>query len=206
MQEAVHPRDGGGHQIPLLPVKADVAPLLLLPAQMRDARKQHAAGAARRVIDGFARLRFQHLGHQMDDSAVGVELGGSVAGIVRELLDEVFVALAKFVFGQIGNRELKATEMLNQVAQHRVGQAILVRPLRVAEDAIELVGIRRLNGPHRRLQRPAHIVRRLPHITPMRVLRNLEAVVLRVRGEIGIATGLLQRQLASPHRRRRRGA
>ena len=51
----------------------------------------------------LARLRLEHLGHQMDDRAVGVELGGGVAGVVGELLDQVLVALAELVLGQIGD-------------------------------------------------------------------------------------------------------
>ena len=80
VEEAVHPGNRRGHQVPLLTVEADVAPLLALSAQMGDAGEQHAAGAAGRVVDGLARLRLEHLGHQMDNRAVGVELGGGVAG------------------------------------------------------------------------------------------------------------------------------
>ena len=104
VQKAVHPGDGGRHQVPLLPVEADVAPLLALPAQVRDAGEQHAAGAAGGVVDGLAWLRLEHLGHQMDNGAVGVELGSGVAGVVGKFLDEVFVALAEFVLGQVGER------------------------------------------------------------------------------------------------------
>ena len=92
VEEAVHPGDGRGHQVALLAVEADVAPFLALAAQMRDAGEQHAAGAAGGVVDGLARLRLEHLGHQVDDGAVGVELGGGVAGVVGELLDQVLVA------------------------------------------------------------------------------------------------------------------
>ena len=54
VEEAVHPGDGGGHQVALLPVEADVAPLLALPAQVGDAGEQHAAGAAGGVVDGLS--------------------------------------------------------------------------------------------------------------------------------------------------------
>ena len=103
VQEAVHPGDGGGHQVPLLAVEADVAPLLALPAQVRDGGEQHAAGAAGGVVDALAWLRLEHLGHQVDDGAVGVELGGGVAGVVGEFLDEILVALAQLVLGQVGD-------------------------------------------------------------------------------------------------------
>ena len=60
---------------------------------------------------------------------------------------------------------------------------------------IEFVRISFLNCPHCRLERLADIIRRLPHLKPVRLLRNLKAVILRVRGEIRIAAGLFQRQL-----------
>ena len=152
VEEAVHPGDGGGHEVPLLAVEPDVAPFLALPAQMGDAGEQHAAGAAGGVVDGLARLRLEHLGHQVDDGAVGVELGGGVAGVVGELLDQVLVALAQLVLGQVGDGEFERGEVLDQVAQHGVGQAVLVGPLRVAEDAVELVRVGGLDGPHGRLE------------------------------------------------------
>ena len=36
----------------------------------------------------------------MDDCAVGIELSGSMAGVISKFLDEVFVALAQFVLGE----------------------------------------------------------------------------------------------------------
>src|SRR5665647_3765113 len=80
-----------------------------------------AAGTTGGVIGGFARLRLQHLCHEMDDGAVGVELGGGVAGVVGELLDQVFVALAQFVLGQLGDGEVECAEVLDEVTQHGVG-------------------------------------------------------------------------------------
>ena len=102
----------------------------------------------------LAGLRLEHLGHQVDDGAVGVELGGGVAGVVGELLDQVFVALAQLVLGQVGDGEFQRAEVLDQVAQHGVGEAVLVGPLRVAEDAVELVGVGGLDGAHGGLQAP----------------------------------------------------
>ena len=148
VEEAVHPGDRGGHQVPFLAVEAHVAPFLALAAQMGDAGEEHAARATGGIVDGFAGLRFEHLGHEMDDSAVGVELGGGVAGIVGEFLDEIFVSLAQLVLGQIGQGEFERAEVLDQVAQHGIGEAVLVRPLCVAKNAIELVGIGRLDGAH----------------------------------------------------------
>ena len=113
-----------------------------------DAGEQHTAGAAGGVVDGFAWLRVKHLGHEMDDGAVGVELGGGVAGVVGELLDKVFVGLAQLVLGQVGEGEFERGEVFDEVAQHGIGQAVLVGPLGVAKDAVELVGVGRLDGAH----------------------------------------------------------
>ena len=110
--------------------------------------RKHAAGATGGVVDRFARLRFEHLGHQMDDRAVGVELGGGMARIVGELLDQVFVALAQLVLWEVGKGKFERAEVLDEVAQHRVGESVLVGPLRVTEDAVELVRIGGLYGTH----------------------------------------------------------
>ena len=169
-------------------------------------REQHAAGAAGRVVDGLARLRFQHLGHQMDDGAVGVELGGGVAGVVGEFLDQVFVALAQLVLGQIGDGEFERAEMLDQVAQHGVREAVFVGPLRVAEDAVELVRVGGLDGAHGGLKRLADVLGRLPHVAPVGFLRDLEAVVLRDRRRTPRRRRIPSARSASPHRTHRTGA
>ena len=143
----------------------------------------------------LARLRLQHLRHQVHDRAVGVELGGGVTGIVGELLDEVFVALAQFVLGQVGDGQLERAEVLDQVAQHRVGQAVLVGPLGIAKDAVELVGVGRLDGTHGGLEGAADILGGLAHLAPVGLGRNLEAVVLREVGELLVPTGFRQRGL-----------
>ena len=46
---------------------------------MGNCGEQHAARAAGWIIDALAGLRLEHLGHQMNDGAIGVELGCSVA-------------------------------------------------------------------------------------------------------------------------------
>jgi hypothetical protein len=67
--------------------------------------------------------------------------------------------------------------------------------LRIPKDAIQLVGVRLLNGPRGGLNRSANVVGDLPNLAPMGFARNLEPVVLWVRGEIGIAAGLGKRSL-----------
>ena len=53
----------------------------------------------------------------------------------------LFRSLAELVLGQVRDCQLEAAEVLHQIAQHRVGQAVLVGPLGVTEDPVELVGI-----------------------------------------------------------------
>ena len=149
---------------------------------------------------------FEHLGHQMDDGAVGVELGGGVAGVVGELLDEVFVALAQLVLGQIGDGEFERAEVLDQVAQHRVGEPILVGPLRIAEDAVELVGVGRLDRTHGGLKSLPDVRWRLaaPRASGPRAESGSGGSPGRARTRH--RRPILPARLASPHRRRRRDA
>jgi hypothetical protein len=106
MEKAVHPGYRGGHQVALLAEKAHVTPLSPLAAKVSNTGEQHAAGTTSRVVDGFTGLRFKYFGHQMHDSSICVELGGSVAGIISELLNQVFVTLTEFVLGEVGERQV----------------------------------------------------------------------------------------------------
>ncbi len=101
MQHQVHAGDGAGHQVQLLAEQLKRAVLIALAPQVEDARQQHAAGAAGRVVHRLAGPRLHHLRHQVDDGAVGVELGGRVAAVVGELLDEVLVTLAELVLRHV---------------------------------------------------------------------------------------------------------
>jgi len=120
MKKAVHAGNGGGHEIALLPEKFDVAPFLTLAAKMGDAGKKHPARAACGVVDGFFGLRFEHLGHEMNHGAIGIELGGGVARIVGEFLDQELVALSKLIFRQVGDREVESAKMLDEISKHGV--------------------------------------------------------------------------------------
>jgi hypothetical protein len=138
-----------------------------MPAQVRDGREQHTARATCRVIDALARLRLEHLGHQVDNGAVRVKLSSSVAGVVGEFFNEILVALAQLVLGQVGDGQLQRAKMLDQIAQHGIGEAVFVRPLGVAKDAVELVGVGDLDGAQGVLQDAAHIRSSLAHPAPV---------------------------------------
>ena len=64
--------------------------------------------------------------HQVDDSAVGVELGRRVAGVVGKLLDQVLVSLTQYVRPNLTVRKRQAGEVLDEVAQELVREALLV--------------------------------------------------------------------------------
>jgi hypothetical protein len=110
------------------------------------------------------------LRHQVDDGAVGVELGGGVAGVVGELLDQELVGVAEFVLGHVGDRQRLRREMLDQVLERLVGQALAVGPRRVAEDAGEQVRVGGLQLAQGGLDGHADILRLLAHIVPVRAL------------------------------------
>jgi hypothetical protein len=85
--------------------------------------------------------------------------------------------------------------MLNEVAEERVGEAVFVGPLGVAEDAVERFGVRLLDTTQGGLQRLSYAGGHRSDITPVAIFWHLEAVVL---GELGVclvAAGFLQHRL-----------
>ena len=124
-----------------------------------------------------------------------VELARLLVRGVGELLDQVFVGLAEDVRLRGLVAEADAREMLDQVAEQRVGQAILVGPLRIAEDAVERLRVRLLDAAHRLLQRLADVGGDRAHVVPVAALGDLKAVVLRELGVFLVAAGFRQRGL-----------
>ncbi len=195
VQEEVHARDGGGGQIFLLPVelapeRADIATRLL---HMLDGLQQHAAGAAGGVINRLALTGIEDVHHEPHDGARGVELARLLVRGIGELLDQILVSLPEDV--RLGNAvpQRQGGEVLDEVAQQLVRQAVLVRPRRIAKDAVKRVRIRLLNPAQGGLQSLPDIHRDLTHILPVAALRHLEAVVLREDRGFFIALKLLQR-------------
>ena len=148
VEEAVHPGDGGGHQVPLLTAELHIPPFLLLVSQVGDAGEQHAAEAAGRIIEGLAGLHVEHLGHEVGYGAVRVEIGCDVSRVVGKFFDKILVALAGLALGQDGDGQFQRGEVLDEVAQPAIGQAVFIHPLGIAKDPEELVGVGRLDGPH----------------------------------------------------------
>ena len=69
----------------------------------------------------------------MDHGAVGIELCSSVAGIVGELFDEKLVTHTQLILWAVGKRKRLGAEVLDELAQHVVRQAVLVCPLGVTK-------------------------------------------------------------------------
>ena len=85
--------------------------------------------------------------------------------------------------------------MVDQVPQQGVRQPLLVRPLGIAEDAVQGLRVGLLDSPHRLLQGLPDIRRHVPDIGPVAALGDLEAVVLREQRVFFVAAGLVQGSL-----------
>ena len=158
--------------------------------QLGGGRDQHAAGAAGGVVDRLARLRLQHQRHQMYEGAVGVELLGGVAGVVGELLDQVLVAVAELVLGQVRDRQRLAREVLDEVCQRGVGEQVLVAPVAVAEHAGQGVGVGGLDGAHGLEDRGTDVLGDAADVVPVAAVRDGEAVILGEVGQVLVAVDL----------------
>ena len=163
-----------------------------------DGLHQHAAGAAGGIVDGFALLGVEDVHHQAHHGARRVELAGLFVGGVGEFLDQVFVGLAEDVRLRRLIAEVDAGEMLDEIAQQGIGQAILVGPLRIAKNAVERFRVGLLDSAHGLLQRLADVVWPPSNILPVAIVGDLKPVVLRKLGVFLVAAGFRQRRLRIP--------
>ena len=150
-------------------------------------------------------LRLEHLRHQVHERAVGVELLRGVAAVVGELLDQVLVGVAQFVFGHCRQAEIVLREVLDEILQRLVGHLRLVGPRRVAEDAGETLRVGGFDRAERVHERASHIARGGAHVGPMRAFGNREPIV-RSRAGVGGVCGLAQAPSDTPRPTRPRGA
>lgn len=162
---------------------------------MVDSLQQHAAGAAGGVIDGLTLTRIENVNHESHDRAGGIELASLLVCQVGELFDQIFIRLSEDVRLRRMVAQVDAREMLDEVAQQGIREPILVRPLRVAEDAVERLWVALLDTPHGGLQRLADVGGNGAHVTPVAVFRDLETVVLREASVFLVSGGFLQRDL-----------
>ena len=127
-----------------------------------DRLQQHPACATRRVIDGFAFLRIEDVDHQPHYRARRIELAGLLVRRVGKLLDQVFIGLPENVCPRRLIAEIDAREVFDQVAEQRIRQPVLVRPLRVAEYTVERFWVGRIEKNQRIAEAiaPAHLIYR----------------------------------------------
>ena len=81
---------------------------------MQSAGEENTAASAGRVIDAFARLRISNLGHKFYNGAVCIKLGSSMAGVIREFFNQIFVSLTEIILFDCFDTQRNLTEMPNQ--------------------------------------------------------------------------------------------
>lgn len=197
MQEEVHARDGGRSEVLLLSVQLaeEGARIATALSDVSDRGEQHAARAAGGVVNRLAFLRVENVDHQAHHAARGIELSRLLVGRVGKLLDEVLVRIAEHVGRGACVAKRQRREVLDEILEQLVGQAILVRPLRVAEDAAEVLLVGGLDAAHGVGEGGADILRRCTHDRPVHLLGNLEAVLV---GEVLTVLGEHRRVLLIP--------
>ena len=124
----------------------------------------------------------------MYHGAVGVEFLRSMAAVIGELLDQVFIALAKLVLRAVGQRQTLGGKVLQQILQQTIRQAVFVRPRAVAEDAGHLIAVGLFNLTEGLHNRRADILRHLTDVIPVVALRHKEGVQLLLGIEFHVLT------------------
>ena len=195
MEEEVHASDGCGGEVLLLAeeLSEHQAVVTTCLADVLHGLEQHATSTASWVIDGLARFRVEDADHELHDRTGRVELTGFLVGEVGELLDEVLVGITEHVVGHGCVRQAHAREVVNEVDQQSIGQAVLVRPLDVTEDAVEGVRVRLLDFAHSPLDGLADVGGARLQVRPVAALRNLEPVLFGQRRVLFVSSGLIER-------------
>ena len=101
MEKQIHAGDRRCREVPLLAEQSKCPVLLALVSEFLCGGQQHAARAARRVVDALARFDLEKLCHEVDQCAVRVELRGRVTRVVGELLDQELVGDTKLVLRDV---------------------------------------------------------------------------------------------------------
>ena len=192
VQEHIHAGDGAGEEVYFLAVEFEVSVFLAFVAQVEGAVEQQATATAGGVVDGFPGFGGHEHGHEFHDGAVGVELGGGVAAVVGELFDEVFVGVSQLVVGDVGEAEVLATEVLDEVEEGFVGEALFVGPAGAAEDAAQGGVVGAFQGHHCVLDGGAYVFGGCAHVGPVRSLGDGEAVEFIEAGVFFVASGVGQ--------------
>jgi len=125
VQHHVHPAERPGAAIDLLPKKAVVVPSML--RNFVGYADQQRAGAAGRVADAVARLRFEELRQQHRDLTRGIELSAFFARSTGKVFNHVHISVADDVFIYTGGAKIEARvgEIFQQVLETAVAIADL---------------------------------------------------------------------------------
>ena len=83
--------------------------------------------------------------------------------------------------------------MFDQFSQHLIGQAFLIGPLGVAENAVQGIGIGLFNSPQGILNGLSHMFDAGAGFAPVRLIRNLKTVLFGQGGIFLIPVRFLQR-------------
>ncbi len=197
VQQQIHARDRRCREHLLLAI--ELSPESLWAASgiphVLDDLDEHASSPARGIVDALTLLRVEDVHEQADDRTRRVVLAGLLIRLVGEPLDEVFVCVAKHIGGNVRVAQRLRREELDEIGELAVRQLVFVRPVGVAEDAIEGLGVRLLHLAERSLQCGADVFGLLADVRPEIALGDSEAVVLGKRSELMIAARIIERLL-----------
>ena len=147
VQEHVHPREGPGRAVDLLPVEG-----VVVRTDFVGGADQQRAGPTGRVAYRVARLGCGEPGEQSGNGGRRIEFPGLLAGVRREARDEVEITLADDIFGNLRRTKVegRVCEILEEVDEAAVA---VLHPsevgfrveVDVAENAFELRTVRVLD-------------------------------------------------------------
>ena len=129
-------------------------------------------------VDALLALRPEHFRHQVHHCAVRIKLLCRVTTVIGKFLDQILIALPQLILRAVGDRERKPGEVLQQILQKPIRQAILIGPCAVAKDAGELFAIGFLYSAESVYYRLSHILRHHADGTPMMSFRDDKGMIL----------------------------
>lgn len=125
----------------------------------------------------------------MDNGSVGVKLLRCVTAVICEFFDEILVPLAKLILRAVCDGERPGAEMLQQVLQQAVWQAIFIGPGPVTENSLQLVGVDVLHLPKRLHNCYTDILRNGTDVIPVTALGNdkrMELMLVKLGGVLAV--------------------